>query len=210
MWQERIKAELSEDKVRLLDKYRLVAKQINNRVYWVRQFANKPDHPFASHRAMRNCHIVELVFSFYDLCLTKMTYFKKHLHLYFPAVLDYRSGRMIPCELWDMEFLVQQGTGVVIDLRNLAAISDITVFREMCGWLERQPKHLRLRRDSDLFQATPVPDLVRPQGSGVTKRPLLYMNTSWPGTSMQATTTRDHHVGHREGNPDQSPLPAPY
>jgi hypothetical protein len=138
MWQERIKGDLSEDKVRLLNKYRLVAKQINNRVYWVRQFANKPDHPYLTHRAMKNCHIIELVFSFYDLCVAKMTYFKKHQHLYRPCKVSYRSGMLIACEVWDMEFLVQRSTGIVIDLRNLAAISDIVVFKEMCGWLEQQ------------------------------------------------------------------------
>ncbi|MDD2540783.1 MAG: hypothetical protein PHH28_07030 [Desulfuromonadaceae bacterium] len=160
MWQEKIKGELSDDKVKLLDKYRLVAKKINNRVYWVRQFANKPDHPYLTHRAMKNCHIVELVFSFYDLCVAKMTYFKKHLHLYNPCKISYRSGVLVSCEVWDMEFLMQRKTGIVIDLRNLAAISDITVFREMCSWLEQQLELCQPSYDS------------RSQGTGlVFKRP---------------------------------------
>ena len=138
MWEKTVKGELSEDKLRLLDKYRLVPKQINNRVYWVRQFANKPDHPYLTHRAMKNGYIIELVFSFYDLCVAKMTYFKKHLHLYNPCKVSYRSGMLVTCNVWDMEFLMQRKTGIVIDLRNLAAISDISVFREMCSWLEQQ------------------------------------------------------------------------
>jgi hypothetical protein len=148
MWQERLKAELPEDKVRLLEKYRLVPREINNRIYWVRQFSGKPDHPYITHRGLRKCHTLELVFSFYDLCVAKMTYFKGQLPHYSPCTFDYRSGRLVPCELWDMEFLVQQGTGIVIDLRNLAAISDITVFREMCAWLEQQRDLHERRRDT--------------------------------------------------------------
>lgn len=155
MWRERIKEELSEDKLRLLDKYCLVAKKINNRVYWVRQFANKPDHPYLTHRAMKNCHIIELVFSLYDLCVAKMTYFKKHQHLYKPCKVSYRSGTLVSCDVWDMEFLMQRKTGIVIDLRNLAAISEIAVFREMCSWLEQQQEWRQPYRDSRSIWAGP-------------------------------------------------------
>ena len=51
---------------------------------------------------------------------------------------NYRTQVLEFYPLWDMEFLVQKETGIPIDLRNLAAINDIVVFREMCSWLERQ------------------------------------------------------------------------
>lgn len=130
--------ELTVDKMRLVEKYRLVPKNIDNKVYWVRQFSNRPDHPYATHRALVNCSMVELVFSFYDLCVAKMTYFSKNLHDYDSVKMNYRTRELEPCALWDMEFLVQRETGILVDLRNLAAISDIEVFREMCNWLELQ------------------------------------------------------------------------
>jgi hypothetical protein len=130
--------ELSEDKVFLVGKYRLVSKTINNRLFWVRQFGNHPDHPYATHRALLKCSILELVFSFYDLCVAKMTYFTKNIDDYDSCKFNYRTQELEPCALWDMEFLVQKETGIPIDLRNLAAIKDITVFREMCSWLERK------------------------------------------------------------------------
>ena len=130
--------ELSAEKLKLIAKYRLIPKTINNKLYWVREYKNRPDHPYATHRAFRNCHILELVFSIYDLCVAKMTYFKQHLHHYLPCKIDYRSGTLLPCALWDMEFLVQKRTGIPIDLRNLAEISEIEVFRAMCRWLEEQ------------------------------------------------------------------------
>ena len=128
--------ELGEDKVRLIDKYRLVSKKIGNKLFWVRQFGNRPDHPYATHRAVLKCNIIELVFSFYDLCVAKMTYFTRNIDDYHSCRFNYRTQELERCALWDMEFLVQKETGIPIDLRNLAAINDITVFREMCSWLE--------------------------------------------------------------------------
>lgn len=130
--------ELNEDKVRLIEKHRLVPRKINNKLFWVRQFGTRPDHPYATHRALQRCSVLELVFSFYDLCVAKMTYFSKNLHAYEPCKFNYRSQQYETCPLWDMEFLIQKETGIAVDLRNLAAITDIVVFREMCSWLERQ------------------------------------------------------------------------
>jgi len=130
--------ELDAEKIRLVEKYKLVPKKINSKLYWVRQFSNRPDHPYATHRALLNCSIIELVFSFHDLCVAKMTYFSKNIDHYDSVKSNYRTGELEPCGLWDMEFLVQKETGILVDLRNLAAISDIVVFREMCNWLEMQ------------------------------------------------------------------------
>ena len=47
-----------------------------------------------------------------------------------------------------MEFLVQKETGIPVDLRNLAAINDITIFREMCGWLEMQLQ-MKLQQETE-------------------------------------------------------------
>ena len=130
--------ELCEENVRLVEKYRLVPKKINNKLFLVRQFGNRPDHPYATHRAFMRCNPLELVFSFYDLCVAKMTYFTRNINDYDSCKFNYRTQKLEPCPLWDMEFLVQKGTGIPVDLRNLAAITDITVFREMCNWLEKQ------------------------------------------------------------------------
>ena len=139
---------LNEDKARLMGKFQLVPKKINNKLFWVRQFGNRPDHPYATHRAVVRCSPLELVFSFYDLCVAKMTYFTKNLHDYDCCKLNYRTQKLESCPVWDMEFLVQKGTGIPVDLRNLAAINDITVFREMCSWLEIQLQ-MKLQQDTE-------------------------------------------------------------
>ncbi|MBN2644517.1 MAG: hypothetical protein JXR59_03465 [Desulfuromonadaceae bacterium] len=134
--------ELCEEKQLLIRKFRLVPKSIDGKTYWVRQFSNRPDHPYATHRAMRRCHVLELVFSFYDLCVAKMTYFRAHMSAYEACKNDLRNGELTPCALWDMEFLRHRHSNVVIDLRNLAEISDIQVFRDLCHWLEDHPCQL--------------------------------------------------------------------
>lgn len=130
--------ELSIEKQKLIEKYNLVPKKIAQKIYWVREFGNRPDHPYASHRAFRNCSILELVFSFYDLCVAKMTYFRKNQDSYQACKADYRTHTLQPCDWWDIEFLVQKRTGISIDLRNLSEIKDIETFRAMCRWLEEQ------------------------------------------------------------------------
>ena len=130
--------DLSEEKVRLVEKYRLVPKEIEGKLFWVREFQSRPDHPYATHRALRKCDILDLVFYFYDLCVAKMTYFKAHRAEYQPAKMGLHLRALVPCEWWDMEFLVQKGTGISLDLRNLAEISDIEVFRGLCRWLESE------------------------------------------------------------------------
>lgn len=130
--------ELNTEKVRLVEKYRLVPKTVGNKLFWVREFKNRPDHPYATHRALLKCSILELVFSIYDLCVAKMTYFTTNIDDYESCKFNYRTQELESCALWDMEFLVQKETGIPIDLRNLAAINDIVVFREMCNWLENR------------------------------------------------------------------------
>lgn len=90
---------------------------------------------------------MELVFSFYELCVAKMTYFTRNIHDYDPCKFNYRTREFEPCPLWDMEFLIQKGSGIPVDLRNLAAINNIDVFREMCAWLEGHlPEYQEERR----------------------------------------------------------------
>lgn len=155
---------LPEEKVNLIRKYRLEPRQVGGKTYWVRNFRNRPLHPYVTHRGMRKCPTLDLVFSFYGLCVAKMTYFRSNMEDYLPCKLNYVTGQVEECAEWDMEFLVQRATGIRIDLRNLAEISDIEVFREMCRWLERrleerremQDRYSRMRHIGD---PPPTPDI---------------------------------------------------
>lgn len=139
--------ELHKEKVNLITKYRLEPRLLEGKLYWVRDFRNRPPHPYVTHRGMKKCPTLDLVFSFYGLCVAKMTYFRSNIEDYLPCKLKYTSGEVEECAIWDMEFLVQRATGIRIDLRNLAGISDINTFREMCHWLERKLHERREMQD---------------------------------------------------------------
>lgn len=140
--------ELPEEKVNLIQKYRLEPSMLQGKLYWVRDFRNRPLHPYVTHRGMKKCPTLDLVFSFYGLCVAKMTYFRRNMADYLPCKLNFVTGAMEECAVWDMEFLVQRATGIRIDLRNLADISEIETFREMCRWLERRLNERREIQDS--------------------------------------------------------------
>lgn len=139
--------ELPEEKVNLIEKYRLEPYLMEGKVYWARNFGNRPPNPYVTHRGMRKCPTLDLVFSFYGLCVAKMTYFRNNIGDYLPCKLNFVTGSMEECALWDMEFLVQRATGIRIDLRNLADIKDIETFRSMCAWLERRLKERREQQE---------------------------------------------------------------
>lgn len=139
--------ELPEEKLNLIQKYRLEPSMLQGKLYWVRDFRNRPLHPYVTHRGMKKCPTLDLVFSFYGLCVAKMTYFRKNIADYIPCKLDFSTGTMEECAVWDMEFLVQRATGIRIDLRNLAGIKEIETFREMCLWLERRLAERRKLQD---------------------------------------------------------------
>lgn len=139
--------ELPEEKVNLIEKYRLEPSMLQGKLYWVRDFRNRPLHPYVTHRGMKKCPTLDLVFSFYGLCVAKMTYFRNNMSDYLPCKLNFVNGMMEECAVWDMEFLVQRATGIRIDLRNLADIKEIETFREMCRWLERRLAERRKLQD---------------------------------------------------------------
>lgn len=139
--------ELPEEKVNLIEKYRLEPCLMGGKVYWARDFGNRPPNAYVTHRGMKRCTILDLVFSFYGLCVAKMTYFRNNVDDYLPCKQDLTTGAMTECPIWDMEFLVQRATGIRIDLRNLAAIREIETFRAMCGWLERRLKERREQQE---------------------------------------------------------------
>jgi hypothetical protein len=139
--------ELPEEKVNLIEKYRLEPCLMDGKVYWVRNFGNRPPNAYVTHRGMKKCPTLDLVFSFYGLCVAKMTYFRNNMGDYLPCKQNMVTGVMNECALWDMEFLVQRATGIRIDLRNLAEIKEIETFRSMCAWLERRLQERREQQD---------------------------------------------------------------
>lgn len=130
-----LKSELSEQKIKLLDKYGL---RCNENLYWEKYQYKYKTQEFFSHRLVRKCSVIAIIFHMYRLCIAKINYFERNWDYYIPCKYDWKSEKFIQCEVYDMECIKQKYTNIIIDLRNLSAISEIEVFREMCACLERK------------------------------------------------------------------------
>ncbi|WBW99064.1 hypothetical protein [Oceanirhabdus sp. W0125-5] len=128
-----VKSELPEEKVKLLEKYGL---RCNENLYWEKAQYKYKTQEFFSHRLVRRCSVMAIIFHMYRLCIAKINYFERNWTYYTPCKFDWKKGTFVECELFDMECIKQKHTGIVIDLRNLSAIIDINVFRSMCTDLE--------------------------------------------------------------------------
>lgn len=132
-----LKSELPQEKVKLLEKYKLTC---NENLYWERVQEKYRTQEIFSHRLVRRCSTLAIIMHMYRLCIAKINYFERNWKYYYPCKYNWKTGSFEECELYDMECIGQVYTNIVIDLRNLSAINDIEIFREMCKELEEALK----------------------------------------------------------------------
>ncbi|WP_042330662.1 hypothetical protein [Desulfosporosinus orientis] len=134
-----LRQELSEEKCEILDKYRLKS---NSRLYWERQYEHQPVQEYFSQKFARKATPLGMVFYIYKLCYAKVKYFERNWGQYVPCIYNWQSGLFEETSLPDMEFIKHSGTGIILDLRNLARISKYEDFLALCSYLEEQEKKL--------------------------------------------------------------------
>ena len=71
-----LRNELSEDKLKFIDKYRL---QLNSRRRWVCKKNQTPERVYFSHKFAMDNGILEFLFRKYQFCFAKLKYFRKNL-----------------------------------------------------------------------------------------------------------------------------------
>ena len=120
--EEKLKNELSEDKINYINKYKL---KLNDKRQWMTTKNNVPERVYFSHNFILKNTILEVIFRKYQLCYDKFSYFK----------YDPKLG-FIETEFWDIEFFYHKKSGKYIDLRYLQQITEIEVFLEFVNWLE--------------------------------------------------------------------------
>ena len=74
--QEKLKAELSDEKIKFIEKYSL---EINSRRQWITRRNNTPERLYFSHKFISQNNILEIVFRKYQLCFAKLKYFRAKL-----------------------------------------------------------------------------------------------------------------------------------
>lgn len=124
--------ELGEEKCKIIDKYGL---QLNNNLYWEKVQEKYPTQEYFSHRFALKTSPLGMIFHINRLCFAKVKYFDKNWHQFSPLIYDWKSGFM-ETEMYDMEFIRHNPTGIIIDLRNLAKIHWLKDFQAICEYIE--------------------------------------------------------------------------
>lgn len=132
-----LREKLGSEKCKILDKYNL---RSNSRFYWERHHDKYPVQEYFSNRFAMKSTLLGMIFHINHLCFAKVKYFEDHWDEYIPCRYDCKKG-IIETELYDMEFIKQKSTGIVIDLRELARIHWLKDFKDLCAYLEKMQEN---------------------------------------------------------------------
>lgn len=129
---ERLKQQLSEDKIKLIEKYSLTC---SDDMIW--EFRHNKYHSvkYFSHKFAQKESVIALLFYINRLCYAKIKYFEKNIDKYEPCKFVFLKG-FCKCEIYDMEFLKHKPSNTMIDIRNLREIKSIEEFKDFCALLE--------------------------------------------------------------------------
>jgi hypothetical protein len=133
-----LRNQLGAEKCKILDKYGL---RSNPRLYWERHQEKYPVQEYFSHKFAMKSTPLGMIFHINRLCFAKVKYFEAHLDEYVPCIYDCKKG-FVETELYNMEFMKQKGTGIVIDLRELAKIHWLKDFKNLCAYLEKMQENV--------------------------------------------------------------------
>ena len=133
--EEKLKAELSEEKIKFIEKYSL---EINSKRQWITRKNNTPERLYFSHKFILRNNILEIVFRKYQLCFAKLKYFRANIEKYDFYKYTPKKG-FIRTELWDAEFFCHKQSGTMIDFRYWQQIRKVEVFQGFIKWLEELP-----------------------------------------------------------------------
>ncbi|MBI6875169.1 hypothetical protein [Clostridium aciditolerans] len=133
-----LREQLGSEKCKILDKYNL---RSNSRLYWERYQEKYPVQEYFSNKFAMKATPLGMIFHINRLCFAKVKYFEQHWDEYVPCIYDCRKG-FIETEIYDMEFIKQKSTGIVIDLRELAKIHWLKDFKDFCAYLEKMQENV--------------------------------------------------------------------
>ena len=115
-----LRNQLSEEKLKFIDKYRL---QLNSRRRWVCKKNQTPERVYFSHKFAMDNGILEFLFRKYQFCFAKLKYFRKNLDKF--SFCKYHRHKQ---------------SGTMIDFRYLQQIRQVEVFQGFIKWLEELPE----------------------------------------------------------------------
>lgn len=127
-----MRKELGAEKCKIIDKFNLYP---NENLYWERREAKYPTQEYFSHRLARKTSCIGIIFHINRLCYAKTKYFENNWDKFVPCTYDYLNG-FVETEIYNMDYIKQKSTGIVLDLRELSKIHWIDDFKAICNYLE--------------------------------------------------------------------------
>lgn len=129
---EILKNELSLDKRKLLNKYKLTCSED-----YIWEFRHSKYHTvkYFSHKFAKKHSTLALVFYINRLCYAKIKYFEENFYKYESYKYIFKNG-FSKCDIYDIEFLFHKPSKNFIDIRSLREIRSIEEFRQFCSKLE--------------------------------------------------------------------------
>jgi len=129
-----MREELGEEKCKIIDKYNL---HPNHNLYWERRQEKYPIQEYFSHNLALKASPLGIVFQIYRLCYAKTKYFESNWQNFKPCTYNHKKG-FVDAEIFEMEYIKQLSTDIVIDLRELAKIKWLSEFKDLCKYLEER------------------------------------------------------------------------
>ncbi|MFD3156592.1 hypothetical protein ACFIJ5_06980 [Haloimpatiens sp. FM7330] len=136
-----MREEIGEEKCKIIDKYDL---HPNERLYWERRQEKYPNQEYFSHKLAKKSSLIGMIFHINRLCFAKTKYFENNWSKFVPCVYNYKKG-FVETELYNMEYIKQKSTGIVLDLRELSKIKWLKDFKELCKYIEEKDKEVALK-----------------------------------------------------------------
>lgn len=131
-----MREELGDIKCKILDKFNLHS---NDRLYWERIQEKYPSQEYFSHKLAKKTSPLGIIFHINRLCFAKTKYFENNWSDFVPCVYNYKKG-FVETEIYDMEYIKQKSTGIILDLRELAKIKWLQEFKNLCSYLEEKQR----------------------------------------------------------------------
>ena len=128
-----LKNKLSEDIVKIIDRYRLVS---TADLKWISNKENSHEHVIFTQKFLLKTDALGALFRINYLCLAKLKYFRENIDRFEPMRYHPEKG-FITTDISNSNFMRHIKSGRIIDYRFLQEITDIEVFRGFCERLER-------------------------------------------------------------------------
>ena len=129
-----IESKLDEQKLKVIQKYRL---HLNSSSNWEYRHPKNKYQPieYFSQKFVERHTALAMVFQIHKLCFAKIKYFESNLNDFIPYSYSFKDG-FSECEIYKVQFLYHKYSKYMIGICDLQNIKDIKEFNDFCKHLD--------------------------------------------------------------------------